>query len=305
MNQPLHETNRYQDSHFPVGMYTVNRAMIIPEGRGFNDLHWHEELQFTLVTCEQVTYQVSGVEYELREGEGLFINKGLLHVTSHMTHNAAYVSFNFPDTMLSYFTGSRMELDYVFPYTANYTFPVTVFRPDGGWQHEVLEIMRELRRIFDQGREYGWEYAVSIKISQMWYLMFKNLAGSLRKAPKSFIRKQERMQFLLSFIHQNYAAEIGMEDIAAAAKISVMECHRCFKSSINKTPYEYLLSYRISKSMELLASTDLSITEIAGRVGFNNISNYIQTFRKRAGRTPADYREYLDGCGDAGQRLDK
>ena len=43
----LHESNRYKDMAFPVGMYTVTIDGIEPEGRGYLDLHWHEELQYT------------------------------------------------------------------------------------------------------------------------------------------------------------------------------------------------------------------------------------------------------------------
>lgn len=50
MGRELHEQNRYVDSSFPVGMYRVTKERIVPSGRGFSDLHWHEELQFTLVT---------------------------------------------------------------------------------------------------------------------------------------------------------------------------------------------------------------------------------------------------------------
>ena len=80
-DKQLHEINQYSDTAFPVGLYVVTKDRIIPKGRGHLDLHWHEELQFTLVTNGSVTMQVSGEIYKLQEGEAIFINRNLLHIT--------------------------------------------------------------------------------------------------------------------------------------------------------------------------------------------------------------------------------
>ena len=81
----LHETNRYQDAAFPVGVYVVTPEGIEPEGRGYQDLHWHEELQFTLVTDGMMTMQVNGADYHLRKGQMIFINRNLLHMTQDLS----------------------------------------------------------------------------------------------------------------------------------------------------------------------------------------------------------------------------
>ena len=111
----LHEINRYTDPAFPVGLYVITREQIIPEGRGHLDLHWHEELQFTLVTNGSVTMQVNGALYHLKEGEAIFINRNLMHVTSNLSDNGRYISFNVQDKLLGFFAGSRMEQSYVLP----------------------------------------------------------------------------------------------------------------------------------------------------------------------------------------------
>lgn len=267
--QSLHESNQYNDPSFPFGMYTINRTKCIPKGRGYKDLHWHEELQFTLVITGEIIIKVNGIDYSLKQGEAIFMNSGLLHITTYISQNANYVSFNFPYNMLSYFPGSRMEQSYVLPYTSNYTFPVTVFKSSIHWQNDCLCILWSLKEIMNNDKDFGWEYIISLKITQLWFLMLKNTFQSINETPKSFIRNQERIQLLLTFMHENYSEDISLQDIANAAHVSVGECTRCFKNIIHTTPYEYLLDYRISKSMELLARTDYTVSEIAGRVGFN------------------------------------
>jgi transcriptional regulator GlxA family with amidase domain len=62
------------------------------------------------------------------------------------------------------------------------------------------------------------------------------------------------------------------------------------------TPWEYLIHYRIQKSIELLTKTDMSITEIGYATGFASASHYTKTFREMMGCTPAKYRKDNSAC---------
>lgn len=101
--QELHETNRYSDDAFPVGIYVVTREGIIPDGRGFQDLHWHEELQFTLVISGILKMRVNRSDYVLERGQAIFINKNLLHITTELSDDGKYISLNFLDWLLDFF----------------------------------------------------------------------------------------------------------------------------------------------------------------------------------------------------------
>lgn len=286
----LHETNKYDDSMFPFEMYRVNKDGIVPPGRGYMDLHWHEELQFTLVTQGVVRMQVNGYDYQLEADEAIFINSGFLHMTTDISQDGEYVSFNFPAKLLSFFGGSRMEQDFVLPYTTNQALPVTILRQEVEWQKQVIAILWELKGAIRDHNLFGREYFLSVKTAQAWYLMIKELSKAAVKLPESFICKQQRMQAMLTFVHTRYGEKIFVEDIAAAANISAGECHRCFKSLLHITPKDYLNSYRLNKAMELLGDTELSITDIANRTGYNFTSHFINSFKAKYGQTPAKYR---------------
>lgn len=66
----MHECPNYNDCAFPVSMHTITKYDIFPNGRGFHDVHWHDEIQFTYVSKGELTMQVEGREYVLKEGEG-------------------------------------------------------------------------------------------------------------------------------------------------------------------------------------------------------------------------------------------
>lgn len=286
----LHETNKYNDGAFPYEMYCVNKRGITPPGRGYLDLHWHEELQFTLVTRGSIQMQVNGYDYRLAAGEAIFINSGFLHMTEDITEDGEYVSFNFPAKLLSFFSGSRMEQDFVLPYTTNLALPVTVLRQDVEWQKRVTGILWELKAAIRDREMFGREYFLSLKTAEAWYILIRELSKTAVRLPDSFICKQQRMQTMLTFIHGNYGEKLTVRDIAASASISEGECHRCFKSLLHTTPRDYLNSYRLNKSLELLCGTELPVTEIANLTGYNFTSHFISSFKAKYGETPAKYR---------------
>ncbi|MFK0521788.1 helix-turn-helix domain-containing protein [Paenibacillus illinoisensis] len=289
MEKPLHETIQYPDISFPYIMYTHTVHDSIPEGRGFNDLHWHEDLQITLVTKGTLVIQVNGMDHELHTGQAILINKSILHVTTHLTHNGQYVSFNFPEKLLAFYSDSAMERNYVLPYT-NSSFVSLIIKGEVKWEIQVLEMLWDMKRKFEMTKQWGWEYEVSIQTVQLWLIIISNFSLSTEEASANVKRQQERLQFMLSFIHRHYADPITLQEIADAAHLSVSECTRSFKRTIHMTPYAYLIKYRIKKSCELLSSTDYTITEIAHRVGFNHVNHFIQSFKKQHQRTPNDFR---------------
>lgn len=294
MPKPLHETIAYPDRSFPYIMYTHTLYTSVPEGRGFNDLHWHEELQITLVTKGTLVIQVNGSDHELKTGQAILINKGILHVTTQLSHDGEYVSFNFPEKLLAFHTDSTMEEKYVLPYTRS-SFVSLVIAGNAEWEKQVLNMLWNMQRVFNSSKSWGWEYEISIKTVQLWFILISNLSLPQEEVPKHAKRQQERLQLMLSFIHQNYSSPITLREIADTAHLSISECTRSFKKTIHMTPYEYLIKYRIKKSCELLVSSEDTITEIAHKVGFNHVNHFIQSFKKDQGKTPKSFREFRSG----------
>ena len=287
----LHETNRYQDPSFPVGVFTVTRRGIEPDGRGYRDLHWHEELQFTLVTQGQMSMRVNGEDYGLQRGQAIFINRNLLHMTADLSSEGQYISVNFPEKMLSFFPGSRMEQDYVAPYAGNCTFPALILSPEEEWQQAALERLQDMIRLLtDSGRKPGFAYQVAIWCAELWFQLVSHPPETMGTPSTRDLRRQQRMRDMLSFIHEHYMNSITLDEVAAAAHVSKGECCRCFQAMVRQSPMQYLQSYRVLKGQEMLLQTDLSVTEIAYACGID-ASHFIQYFRRTTGFTPHEYRK--------------
>lgn len=286
-NTKLHEINAYEDPAFPIGVYTVTKDRIVPAGRGYMDLHWHEELQFTYVVAGEVHMQVNGKKYELSAGQGIFINRNLLHATTYLTADARYQSLNFPEKILCFFTGSRMEQENVLPYTGNVNFQAMVFTGREKWEREFLSRLRE---VFAQWEDrHGREYRIAIDLVEMWQQIISRVDLKSYKNTRTDMRKMERMQKMIAYVHANYNKEIHVADIAAAGNVSEGECNRSFRELVQKSPAQYVLFYRISQSMMLLRESAESVTDVAIACGFNDTSYFIRCFKARTGVTPHMY----------------
>jgi len=73
----------------------------------------------------------------------------------------------------------------------------------------------------------------------------------------------------LSYIENYFAEDISLDKLVESTNVSKSECMRCFKASVQMTPYKYLTEYRLSKASALFLSTDEPVGSIAVSVGFN------------------------------------
>ena len=87
------------------------------------------------------------------------------------------------------------------------------------------------------------------------------------------------------------AAAVSVEALAEALHVSYRTLHRRFQAAIGMPPLAYLQDLRVEHAKELLESTLLSFEQIVARVGYNDVSAFRRLFVRRAGLSPAQYRQ--------------
>ncbi len=105
--------------------------------------------------------------------------------------------------------------------------------------------------------------------------------------------KNNTLNSAIEYIEKNYMKEITVEDISSALNISRSQLYRTFVQNVGLSPNKYLVTHRISRAAELLRITDLSISEISSRCGFNDTSYFYQQFKKVYQRSPIKFRKYI------------
>ena len=94
----------------------------------------------------------------------------------------------------------------------------------------------------------------------------------------------------VQYIHRHYAEGISIQEFCLKNKMSSPYLGYLFKKETGLFFNNYLTQYRICSSIPLLMDTDLSVNDIAARVGFSYTGYYITCFRKQMGMSPAKYR---------------
>lgn len=280
----LNSVNLNAGSNFPYLVLDVTKDDSVPRNPGYRVMHWHEDLQFILVLEGAIRVQTLRQTISLCQGEGLFINRGVVHLVmpDGVCH---YNSFLFPDSLLR-FAPCAAAGQVVTAVTQDAGLELHHLNASCAWEREALQHLQTLAALQEK-RDSWYEYAVLTELCALWLVLAKNIPHGSVKVD-TLIR--ERMRLFLDYITVHLEEPLTIASIAESAHVSTSECLRCFHQSMGTTPYRYLMDVRLAKAASLLTDTDMTVQQIAERVGFSTTSHFGKCFKERAGCSPREYR---------------
>ena len=105
---------------------------------------------------------------------------------------------------------------------------------------------------------------------------------------------QRRIREVQVFLEENLDRDVDLRTIAREASLSPYYFTRQFTAYVGVPPYRYLIGLRIDRAKDLLRGSELTVTQICHRVGFNSLSHFTTTFRQHTGLSPSAYRRRKD-----------
>ena len=96
----------------------------------------------------------------------------------------------------------------------------------------------------------------------------------------------------IDYISQNYANDIKLNDVADYLNLTPNYFSSLFTKIYGTSFITYLTEERIKKALELLTTTDKSITDIAYETGFGSFSSFSRAFKSICGSSPSEYKKY-------------
>ncbi len=287
---PVDSSNRESTHHGTVGFpMAVYHSMLSHNVLGYTRLHWHEELQFCCVTRGAVTFSVNENTYELHTGDGIFINSGYLHMARPIEDpDSTYICLDIHPRLLCGFAGSVLEQKYVLPALED---PALVCQPlyqSEPWQAALLQHIEEIYQESEQ-KNPGCALFITARLYEMFGLILRHRpeAPPVRHWSQANVVAQK----ILGYLTDHYREKITLTQVAGAAAYTEGECCRIFKRFTGETIFNYLRELRLEQSIQLLTTTDKSISEIAYGCGFQSPSYYIEAFGRQFGCTPGEYRK--------------
>ena len=103
----------------------------------------------------------------------------------------------------------------------------------------------------------------------------------------------DRIRSIIEYIALNYDKEITNTKIAEEFCYNPSYINRVFRENTGMGIHKFLINYRINSAIELLSNKNLSVFAVALSVGFTDISHFSKMFKKKTGKSPADYRKNM------------
>lgn len=125
-------------------------------------------------------------------------------------------------------------------------------------------------------------------ISGQCYKLLLHLALQVNGKPA----KVTLLPRILEFLEQDFERKVSIGDLEELTGISKMTLTRMVRKQTGMAPMQYRLSRKIERAIYYLQIPDMSIKEIAYRLGFCNQFHFAKEFRRQMGRSPTEYRNF-------------
>lgn len=295
VNDFMKEKRIHGNLDFPLALYQVNLRSLY---MGFVRWHWHEELEIDVVIEGRMQCLVGNDSFLLEKGDAVFINQNVMH-SIHPVDNepGRFHAIVFHPTILFSYTKTYLNTKYLLPIVGNTNIKYYLMKPECEHFNQAAEYLTELVNTLEKA-DFGYELVAKTCLFRFWLLLLYefNPSNPANTVPESPSLNETRTKDAIIYIQEHYNEPVTLDEIAAAIHVSKSECCRCFKKSLQSTPFEYLMKYRIfmaSMKIRQDAANELSFSEIATSVGFNNVSYFNKLFKSYLQCTPSQYRKNL------------
>ena len=282
-----YEKKQHGTREFPAEYYYVDAK----HPRYVMSAHWHTEWELIRIRSGSITIYVDESEIEAKAGDVILLRDSMLH--SGTPHNCIYECFVFD--LHGLFRNAEIVKQHLRPVYRLDLLTQVYFPNDSS--NAVGQFVNALMESCSKGADPTADKGL-LELSVLGYLC--NLFSYILQnkmyviSPIESVNKTYRIdqiKAVLKHIEQNYAANITLNNLADIANMNPNYFCRVFQDVTQQTPMDYVIYYRIEQAAMMLATTTLSITDIAMASGFNDHSYFTKIFKRIKGITPRAYRK--------------
>jgi len=183
----------------------------------------------------------------------------------------------------------KMHLGTLF--TAQKASPLEILKNMGGehnWSAEIMNVLKKIYACSLSGMAAELYYTAGAYALMSAVLEMGN--GRLPKKSTDY----ESIVHVIQYIDDNFSHSIKLSELSRLANMSTTKLKNLFRQFTGCTITEYILSKKTDYASHLLADSDLSIEELAKKVGFDTVSGFSTSFKKQMGIPPSEYRRQIE-----------
>ncbi len=264
----LYEKKIINDKEFPVQivMNHIRRRGV------YFAAHWHEHIELHYILEGEGIINCSQKPYYVNKGSLLIINSNELHegISSVEKYDALVLIFR-----IDAFSKELADTN-------------AIFQSQIAGDEYISGLFDAVYRE-QQDKALGYKMAIKGKIYDLITYLLRNYVLENLSDRENIRRTQNlaRLNTVLQYIENNYTETINIAQLAGLIHLSEFRFCHLFKDSIGKSPLNYINEVRLKNAHKLLERKEMSISEVAITVGFQDYNNFGRLFRKYYGYAPS------------------
>jgi transcriptional regulator GlxA family with amidase domain len=135
-------------------------------------------------------------------------------------------------------------------------------------------------------RGSGFKFMATAVFMQMVGYLSRCYAQAKHPDPRALAR----IGPVIDYLEVNCQEPLNLDGLARIAHMSKRHFVRSFQAAMRISPIAYRVHLRVTRAAALLRRTELSVTEVAYQVGFDDSNYFARQFHKVLGLTPSQYR---------------
>lgn len=246
--------------------------------------HCHKNVEVCMMTDGACDIVVNGETITVRPGEMMVIFPHMIH-SFHMRafRPCSFLQIHFqPDSF-----------SWVEPKVAE-KIKFLSYMTDERSAYLLLPFSKQLRACVERictemsAKEQKFSLSLSkIYIYEMVFLLSREISQGYRRI---FNIENPLVVRAIQYISDHMEEKIGLSDVAEACQVSPRYLSAAFKDVINLTVNDYINVSKMDKAMRWLTESELSMTEIASRLGFSSTQYFSTVFKRYTHVTPGEYK---------------
>lgn len=261
--------------------------------------HTHDYLQLWYVCKGAFTHSIDdNKEYKMVKGDLFVIPPYVVHrVKPELEEGTTIIGCEFlPQFINDKFKNLSNDKDFFdFAYLEPFLVSKDMVRPKlnltGQLQDKVESILEEMLMEYKE-EDKNYEIMLKGDLLRLLAIVVREYEKGYQtcETKEIFQNYREAIKDSIKYIQEHYNEEIRLDDVCRHSLMSKTYFCYIFKNLTGKTFSEFLLDLRMRKSMELLIETDMSVTDICYKVGFNDVTYFCRVFKRVIGFSPKHYK---------------
>lgn len=246
--------------------------------------HWHAPLEIVMPTQSSYRAVCNSITYDLREGDILMINPGVIHSLEAPPVGRRFI-FQADYSILRGIKELESTLSSIAP-----AFLITPEDAPSAHAH-IQQLIYAIADEYFSDAPMS-EASIYAKLLEIFICIGRECSPTRRFDANTSKRKEytEKFAFICEYINEHCTENISLDDAARLAGFSKFHFSRLFKCFTNVSYYKYVNQKRIAFAENLLIDPQLSVTEVALRSGFDSLSSFIRMFKIIKGVTPTEFK---------------